>query len=389
MIKIIKEIFCSVISVIIAFLIFPVEAEESITLTKVYTDRAFYQPGSIAQIISEIDLQGNSDSVSVHYQTTSPYGFVLSQGENYSLSGGTNKISSRWTAPAENRQGYLVKISIGDQEKFTAIDVSENVYQYPRYGYCVDFFPDESSETSIEMMRVLAQEYHINLVQYYDWMYCHEQILPVDSESFIDMYNHTLSKDTITQRINAGHQYSQLAIAYQMPCMARENYQVHGASPSWGLYSLPDHHNISYNPSDPQSLNSINQYFFPLKEKPAPLLMVMNPLNTDWQNFMSNQYSKAVSTLDFDGIPIDQMGNFRGDATYYSDNGDTVDNKPVRHIYLNGNDAGYIHFPVISDWETLKESHVTIHVTPGLHRLVLCTENADNGYINLDQMEIQ
>lgn len=251
------------------------------------------------------------------------------------------------------------------------------------------FPPDESSETSIEMMRVLAQEYHINLVQYYDWMYCHEQILLVDSESFIDMFNHTLSKDTITQRINAGHQYSQLAMAYQMSCMARENYQVHGASPSWGLYSLPDHHNISYNPSDPQSLNSINQYFFPLKEKPAPLLMVMNPLNTDWQNYMANQYSKAVSTLDFDGIPIDQMGNFRGDATYYSDNGDTVDNEPVRHIYLNGNDAGYIHFPVISDWETLKESHVTIHVTPGLHRLVLYTENADNGYINLDQMEIQ
>ena len=323
--KIIKKIICSAISIFIVFPIFPAKAEESITLTKAYTDRAYYQPGSIAQIISEIDFQGNSDSVTVHYQITSPYSLVLSQDENYSISSGTNKISFQWTTPAENRQGYLVKISIGDQEKFTAIDVSENVYQYPRYGYCVDFFPGESNETSIEMMRVLAQEYHINLVQYYDWMYRHEQILPADSESFIDMFNHTLSKNTITQRINAGHQYSQLAMAYQMSYMARENYQAHGVNPSWGLYSQPNQHNISYNPSDLQSLNSINQYFFPLEGKPAPLLMVMNPLNTDWQNFMANQYSQAVNTLDFDGIQIDQMGNFWGDVTYYSDSGDTVD----------------------------------------------------------------
>ncbi len=66
-----------------------------------------------------------------------------------------------------------------------------------------------------------------------------------------------------------------------------------------------------------------------------------------------------------------------------------VDNEPVRHIYIDENDAGYIHFPTTSNWETWAESLVTIHITLGLHRQVLYTEAADNGYINLDQMEIQ
>lgn len=305
--KKIKKIISIVITAFITTPILPVKAEELLILTKTYVDQAFYQPGTDATIISEIDCKESSTSVTVHYQITSPYSTVLSQDQNYSLNSGINKVSFNWTTPNQTEQGYLVKVSIGEQSSYTAIDASSNVYQYPRYGYCVDFFPGESNETSKEMMHALAQEYHINLVQYYDWMYRHDQILPSASESFIDMFGHTLSQNTITQRINAGHQYSQLAMAYQMSYMARENYQAHGVNSSWGLYSQPDQHNISYNPSDIQSLNSVNQYFFPLEGKPAPLLMVMDPSNADWQNFMASQYAQAINTLDFDGIQIDQM----------------------------------------------------------------------------------
>ena len=97
-----------------------------------------------------------------------------------------------------------------------------------------------------------------------------------------------------------------------------------------------------------------------------------------------DQYGEQYDSVSFD-FQTEEERDYQFTFRYSA----AVDNEPVRHIYLDGNDAGYIHFPTTSDWETWAESFVTIHITPGLHRLVLYTEAADNGYINLDQMEVQ
>lgn len=84
------------------------------------------------------------------------------------------------------------------------------------------------------MMKELAQVYHVNIVQYYDWMYRHEKILPDEGDEWVDMFGHTLSRQTIQQRIDAGHAYNQKAMAYQMSYMAREGYTENGVDPKWG-----------------------------------------------------------------------------------------------------------------------------------------------------------
>lgn len=75
-------------------------------------------------------------------------------------------------------------------------------------------------------------------------MYRHEKILPDEGDEWVDMFGHTLSRQTIQQRIDAGHAYNQKAMAYQMSYMAREGYTENGVDPKWGLYSSQTNHNI-------------------------------------------------------------------------------------------------------------------------------------------------
>lgn len=280
------------------------------TITKAYVDKATYAPGEAATIY--VDVDGATGTRTAHIQITHLNETVWENDVTFTANGGKTTVPISWTPPTTDHQGYLVSITIDGKQIVTAIDVSSDVTTYPRYGYSVDFMPGETSAESDAMMKELAQVYHVNIVQYYDWMYRHEKILPDEGDEWVDMFGHTLSRQTIQQRIDAGHAYNQKAMAYQMSYMAREGYTENGVDPKWGLYSSQTNHNIDYNPSDNSTISGIDQYLFPLEGKPAPLLMTFNPLNTDWQNFMANQYKGAINTLDFDGIQIDQMGDFWG-----------------------------------------------------------------------------
>ena len=293
------------------------------TITKAYVDKATYAPGEAATIY--VDVDGATGTKTAHIQITHLNETVWENDVTFTANGGKTTVPISWTPPTTDHQGYLVSITIDGKQIVTAIDVSSDVTTYPRYGYSVDFMPGETSAESDAMMKELAQVYHVNIVQYYDWMYRHEKILPDEGDEWVDMFGHTLSRQTIQQRIDAGHAYNQKAMAYQMSYMAREGYTENGVDPKWGLYSSQTNHNIDYNPSDNSTISGIDQYLFPLEGKPAPLLMTFNPLNTDWQNFMANQYKGAINTLDFDGIQIDQMGDFWGrDAQYYDYDGNYV-----------------------------------------------------------------
>ena len=293
------------------------------TITKAYVDKATYTPGEAATIY--VDVDGATGTKTAHIQITHLNETIWENDVTFTANGGKTTVPISWTPPTTDHQGYLVSITIDGKQIVTAIDVSSDVTTYPRYGYSVDFMPGETSAESDAMMKELAQVYHVNIVQYYDWMYRHEKILPDEGDEWVDMFGHTLSRQTIQQRIDAGHAYNQKAMAYQMSYMAREGYTENGVDPKWGLYSSQTNHNIDYDPSDNSTISGIDQYLFPLEGKPAPLLMTFNPLNTDWQNFMANQYKGAVNILGFDGIQIDQMGDFWGrDAQYYDYDGNYV-----------------------------------------------------------------
>ena len=328
--RIVNRLMACILSLFMCLTCLPAPAAASYlsgtSIVKAYVDKASYSPNSNVEILFDVYNNGGDAYKTAYVSISHLEDIVWQSSVSFSIgAGATETFSTNWTAPADDFTGYLVTIELDGNTAVTAIDVSSDITHFPRYGYTVDFMPGETTVESTEMMKELAQVYHINLVQYYDWMYRHEKVLPDYGDEYTDMFGHTLSKNTIQQRIDAGHQYNQKAMAYLMSYMAREGYEENGVSKEWGLYSDPTGRNISYNPYDISTISGIDQFIFPLEGNPPPILFTFNPLNTQWQNFMGNQYCQAVNLLDFDGIQIDQMGDFWGsNATYYEFNGETM-----------------------------------------------------------------
>jgi hypothetical protein len=240
-----------------------------------------------------------------------------------------------WSCPNIDFKGYLVEAMLDNNEvKTTAIDVSSDFTRYPRYGYSVDFDVGETTTESRELVEELARDYHITAVQYYDWMWRHEKAVPNVENAWADMFGNIISKDSILQRINSGHDFNIHAMAYQMAYMAREGYEDYGVAKEWGLYRSEEH-NISYDPQDPSTILNIDQLNFPLEGTPPVLLNVFNPQNASWQDLMIGQYIDAIDKLGFDCIHVDQMGSFWGDIDYFDYDGNHVDLGKTFSSFIN------------------------------------------------------
>lgn len=332
-----------------------------ILIKDVYTDKAAYAPGSEAVITVQLENPTNTSMTDVvtfaFYYLENCFAtrsLPVSVGANE-----TTELNYTWECPATDHIGYMVKVSLGGGSfAGVAIDVSSDFTRFPRYGYSVDFHVGETAEESAALMEELVRDYHINVVQYYDWMWRHEQIAPSDTaESWVDMFGNTISKSSIVQRINAGHQLNQNAMAYQMAYMAREDYEDYGVKKEWGLYRNKDY-NTSYNKNDNTTINNIDQLVFPLEGNFAPILHVFNPENKDWQRFMLDQYEYAIDLLGFDGIHIDQMGSYWGDIDYYDYNGNYIDLSKTFPSYVDAIKAG------LQDKYT-DETYVTMNMVNG------------------------
>lgn len=95
---------------------------------------------------------------------------------------------------ADKMKGFKIVAtqSNGNQteKKTKIIDVVESAYDTPRYGFISDFSNDVDPEKTTQNLRNL----HINLVQYYDWMYRHHELVSND-----DVYVDAMGKTVLLQ----------------------------------------------------------------------------------------------------------------------------------------------------------------------------------------------
>lgn len=185
-----------------------------------------------------------------------------------------------WT-PAK-AGGYGVTAQIGRSKAETAIDVGDQWTEKPRYGFLSDFHPlDAGKEDRFATMA----KFHINGLQFYDWMYRHSDYLPPTTE-FQDPLNRTLSLDTIKEKLDLSHKYGMATMAYTAIYGAPKSYL--DKHPEQGLYNLQ---------GKPISFGN-------------GFLYIMNPeKDGPWAKQMLSEYSKIVQQLPFDGIHLDQYGD--------------------------------------------------------------------------------
>jgi dextranase len=271
-------------------------------LLDVYPYKASYRPGETVRLL--VSLAGPTTlEVGAEIHVVASITFLADEvarlAEMVQLTGRMPVTAELlWTPPPSAPRGYGVDLRALDASgkhlaaASTAFDVLEHWTQAPRYGFLTDFHPDR---TDVEQTMRWLTQYHINGLQFYDWMYRHDQLLP-PTDIFDDPLGRRLSLSTVRKLIDAAHARGIAAMPYTA---------VYGASPPF-FQQHPD------------------WALLDAQGKPIPFaggfLMIMNPApGSPWSEHLLGQFAEVLEKTAFDGIHLDQYGDpkvaydFRGD----------------------------------------------------------------------------
>ncbi len=257
-------------------------------LRDVWPDRATYRPGERVHIHVDLSNDGTMyrhivldlrllwlDEVvgDHHYRVTVPPG-----GDRIALS---------VSAPHDSFRGYGLDLALRDgddspilEHGSTAFDVLEDWTQAPRYGFLSDFTPGTLDPTTA--VDTLAR-YHINVVQFYDWMWRHYALMP-PRDDFADALGRALSLRVVRDKVAACRAWGMGALGYAA---------VYGAEPEYAL-EHPDE--VLYDAAgEPYSLGK--------------LFYIMNiHAGNPWRARILTEMARAVREVPFDGLHLDQYG---------------------------------------------------------------------------------
>ncbi len=112
----------------------------------------------------------------------------------------------------------------------TAFDVLPSWTSYPRYGFLTDFTPGRGDIAAA--VETLAR-YHVNGLQFYDWQYRHDHLLPPQPE-YTDPLGRRLSLPVVADGVRAAHAHGMAAMPYLAVYAASPEFWR--AHPEWALY---------------------------------------------------------------------------------------------------------------------------------------------------------
>lgn len=265
------------------------------------TDKARYNPGETVHFSVEGDLPSNAR---VRYRQA---GTVVADEA-------LSSAEWTWTPPTADFKGYLADIYTKDGETETiygtiGVDVSSSWSRFPRYGFVADYDKSKTPATIAEETAFLNR-CHINGIQYYDWQNKHHYPLGGTRSSLLDTYKDIANREVVTQvvkdYISAHHSYGMKTMFYNLCYGALDDAAGDGVNSQWRIFTDQSHSNpdMMYMPSGWKS----NIY-------------LMNPANTDWQQYLADRNDDVYANFDFDGFHIDQLGS-RG--TVYDFQGNSV-----------------------------------------------------------------
>jgi len=199
----------------------------------------------------------------------------------------SEKVTFEWELSPKKAEfdGYGVDVALYDEGGqlglfSTSFDVVSDCRKSMRYGFLSDFSTAESGiAADVEYLRKL----HVNVVQFYDWMYRHDDFVPPQSE-FRDLMNRELNLNVVKEKIVLCRKYGMKSIAYgAVYAASREFYEAHK---EWALYD-----------SSGKVLELIGLFF------------IMNiAVDSPWHNHILEQYERAIELVGFDGIHMDTYG---------------------------------------------------------------------------------
>ena len=177
--------------------------------------------------------------------------------------------------------GYAVTMERDGHAAHTAYDVLVDRSTRPRYGFVTDFHPGRDDAADVaESLRT----FHLTHVQFYDWMYRHAQLLP-PQDVFTDALGRELSLAVVRDFVDAVHASGARALAYAAVYAAG---QVYAAEHPDEVVNRPD--------GTPWMLGD---FLWITDLTPA----------SSWSRHIVEEMGRAVESVGFDGLHLDQYGD--------------------------------------------------------------------------------
>ena len=272
---------------------------------KIETDKSRYNPGETVTI--DLYLK-STDFEMIHVN----YKHLTTVVEENTLTATGNQVTLNWLPPTDDFKGYSIEFEFvkdGETADYasTAADVSSDWTNFPRYGFLSKFPVMSSTEISNTIKELNA--FHINGLQYYDWHNKHHLPLKMDGDtpasSWMDIARRTISFNTVLGFIQEAKGYNMASMSYNLLYGAWEDYASDGVLDKWMIYNDPNHGTINkHDLDDNWALSDI---------------LVLNPANSEWQNYIFQKTAMIYEHLDFDGWHLDQLGH-RGTVYDYDGN---------------------------------------------------------------------
>jgi dextranase len=261
------------------------QGSATLTVEDIYPDRASYSPGDPAHVVVSLKSSA-STRAAVHLRLLYLHQQVASYQHTHDVAAGESVLRLPLALPPHSFRGYGVELELRDAAGTTvtatgtALDVLDDWTQAPRYGFLSDFNPGDPF-TAVTV-QTLAR-YHVNVVQFYDWMWRHYVLMP-PSTDFTDALGRALSLRTVREKVAACREQSMAALGYAA---------VYGAEPEYAL-KHPDQ--MLYDTSgQPYSLEK--------------LFYIMNiHQGNPWRAQILHEMARAVREVPFDGLHLDQYG---------------------------------------------------------------------------------
>lgn len=274
----------------------------TLSIDDVAPDRASYRPGDSAIVVVTVTHTGSDiQSYTLVLELLHLHKQIIRIEQSITMTPGTTKqFQISITPPTVVGRGYGIDVALLDGDKQVvvigsgALDVLDHWSQYPRYGFLSDFAPDQPDVSG--RCDSLCR-YHLNVVQFYDWMWRHYALLP-PSDDFADALGRRLSITTVRVAIAAVQARGGAALAYGA---------VYAAEPEFADL----HPELALFDEESQRISL------------AGLFYIMNIApDSPWIPLIIAEFAAAVRVLDFDGIHLDQYGFPK---TAYNAGGELVD----------------------------------------------------------------
>ncbi|KRE49017.1 glycoside hydrolase family 66 protein [Paenibacillus sp. Soil522] len=259
------------------------------------TDKAAYRPGE--KVSFKLDLGKAEPKAKVIVQ----YRHLDEKIGEQEVKAEGGQITWDWTPPKEDGKGYMAEVFLSAKGEVMdhqniAVDVSANWRKFPRYGYLADFHGMSKDELTAVIERL--NRFHVNGLQFYDWQYKHHDPVKLDGNKpaaeWPDIANRPVSLDTIKGYIDLAHSKNMMAMNYNLLFGAYEGAEADGVKKEWALYKDP---------------TQTNQDKHPLPDSWASDIMLYDPSNTEWQNYLIDKKTEVFKQLPFDGWHVDQLGD--------------------------------------------------------------------------------